>query len=303
MLHHQASVFSLSLVAGTTLITYPALGETKIGKKASELTQYSYSAADLFTAYDPVNLKNFCERYPYNSRCQGLPASSSSEESPQSSSVSRQRSNANSGWAVTPEVSTLGVGASVSYGVTSQLNTRVGINGFSFGVDIDETRLTYDSDVNLLNISTIADYYPLKESGLKLSLGLIFNDNNVSGVATSDQSGQVNFGGQSFTVGEGGDLSSADLDVEFPNKVAPYIGIGWGNPVQPGSRWNFNINLGLMFPGSPEVDVEGNTNITLPNNIQAQLDQAEAEEEEELEEELDNFSIYPVVTVGISYQF
>lgn len=290
------SLFGLAAV--TALVAQPAIANPEVGKKASELTQYSNSASDLFTAYDPVDLEEFCDRYPYNSRCANRPRSTPEPE-PSRRRRSRPTSDVNSGFAVTPEISTLGLGASVSYGVTPQLNGRLGINGFSVGVDVEDTDVTYDSDVNLFNISAAADYYPIRNSGFKVSAGLVFNDNNIDGTLNATDGTTVDLGdGNNFTVGT--EFSSLDADVEFPNEIAPYIGIGWGNPVRPGSRWSFNVNLGVMFPGSPEVNIEAND---VPAANQNDVNAAIAEEEAELEDELDNFDIYPVFSLGVSYQF
>jgi len=292
MSNRKVGVSLFCLIAVTAFASESALAETNIGKKASELTKYSYSASDLFTAYDPVNLEEFCERYPFNSRCADLEPSTPEVETSSASSPS----GTNSGWAVTPEIGTLGLGASVTYGITPQLNGRLGLNAFSLGIDVEDTEATYDSDVNLLNISAAADYYPFQNAGFKVSAGLIFNDNNISGTATPN-GGTIDIGDDTFAASE---LGSVDADVEFPNEIAPYIGIGWGNPVRPGSRWNFNVNLGVMFPGSPEVDVSAND---VAPAVQNQVEQAIAQEEDDLEDELDNFNIYPVLTVGVSYQF
>jgi hypothetical protein len=299
MLQNSFSVSAFGFMALTALVSSPAIAEPTIGIKASEFTKFSYSASDLLIGYDPVDLEAFCERYPFNSRCSGVPRSTPESE-PSSVSGSRPASNANSGFAITPEVSTLGLGASLSYGIFPQLNGRLSLNGFSLGVDVEDTEVTYDSDVNLFNISALADYYPIRNSGLKLSAGLVLNDNNISGTATANSGTTIDLGDSSFNANQ---LSSVDLDVEFPNEIAPYIGIGWGNPVRPGSRWSFNVNLGVMFPGSPEVDVQPNID---PNVSTAERDQIEAEanqEEADLEDDLDNFNIYPVLTIGVSYQF
>ena len=37
------------------------------------------------------------------------------------------------------------------------------------------------------------------------------------------------------------------------NKVAPYLGIGWGNPVQNGKGWGMISDIGVLFQGSPKT--------------------------------------------------
>ena len=58
-----------------------------------------------------------------------------------------------------------------------------------------------------------------------------------------------------------------------------------------------------MFGGSPNVDVSPNINDGVPDSVVTEINQAAEQEEEDLEDELDFISIYPVLSLGISYQF
>ena len=58
-----------------------------------------------------------------------------------------------------------------------------------------------------------------------------------------------------------------------------------------------------MFGGSPEVDISPNISQNVPADVVDEINEAVAAEEEELEDDLDVVSIYPVVSLGISYQF
>ena len=40
--------------------------------------------------------------------------------------------------------------------------------------------------------------------------------------------------------------------VEIDN-IAPYVGIGWGNPLTGDKRWGFTCDFGVAFAGSPDV--------------------------------------------------
>ncbi|MFM7372109.1 MAG: hypothetical protein ACKO2Z_30855, partial [Sphaerospermopsis kisseleviana] len=82
--------------------------------------------------------------------------------------------------------------------------------------------------------------------------------------------------------------------ISLPNSVAPYLGIGWGNAVKSGNRWGFSANLGVMFAGSPKVE------LTAPAYILAADVEAERKQ---LEDDLDWLNIYPVLSLGLSYQF
>ena len=187
--------------------------------------------------------------------------------------------------------------------ITPQFNARVGINGFGLGFDLEDTDATYESDLNLFNVSTLADYHPIKNSGLRLSGGLIFSNNNVEGTATPTLNGEeatITIGDESFNANE---LVSVDADVDITNSVSPYVGLGWGNPVSGNKGLGFWANLGVVFGGSPEVNITPNTAENISSDVQQEIDEAVARETEELEDDIDFINVYPVVTLGLSYQF
>ena len=271
-----------------------------------DLDNVSYQASDLLAPTDgidlaqrPVDLDEFCTNYPYNSRCENYTPSTPTEEAETNRPSSE--SSANSPWAVGTDISTLGFGASATRRITPRVNVRGAINGFSFGTDIDDTDVSYDVDLTLINVSTLVDYHPVKNLGLRLTGGLIFNDNKLEG--SGRPSGAI--GDQTFTF-DGTDYSlsdvgSVDAEVDFGSPVAPYIGIGWGNAVRPGQRWGFSANLGVMFPGSPSIDITPNTSLvgTELADLQADIDA----EERKLEDDLDILKVYPILSVGLTYHF
>ncbi|AFZ03054.1 hypothetical protein [Calothrix sp. PCC 6303] len=267
----------------------------------------SHSAADLQPekqlASKPIDLDKFCKSYPYNSRCSQTPGSeqpaepNTSENKPEEAA---QVSQQNSGWAITPEIGTLGVGASITKSLTPNLNGRVGVNTISLdvgGYRKRENEVEYDANLNLLNVSTVVDYHPFKNSGFRVTGGLVFNDNNVEGKARIRDNTVFEYNGNQYT---NQDISSVKGKVSFPNNVAPYLGIGWGNAVKPGKRWGFSVNLGVMFTGSPKVDLDANI---VNESLRSQIVQDLQVEKKELEDDLEQLSIYPVLSLGVSYHF
>ncbi|BAZ12580.1 hypothetical protein NIES4071_44110 [Calothrix sp. NIES-4071] len=176
----------------------------------------------------------------------------------------------------------------------------MGINAFSYGIDIEETDVKYKADLNLLNVSTLVDYHPFKNSGLRLTGGVVFNNNKVEGNAQARNNQEFEFNGNTYNTSQ---IGSAKAKVSLPNSVAPYLGIGWGNAVRPGNRLSFAVNLGVMFTGSPNVDVTGNIDPSVPAATREQILRDVKAEERQLEKDLDGYSIYPVLSVGVSYHF
>lgn len=264
-------------------------------EKSQSLPQpgtFSYDAVDLL-AKRPLDLNQFCKDYPFNSRCATppTPSPSQSEETKPTQEATKTPAKT-SGWAITPEISTLGFGATVTKSITPNINAKLGITGLGISADIEESDISYDAKLNLFNVSTLVDYHPWQKSGFRLTGGLVFQDNNIEGTGKATNGNTtINVNGKDYTINPG---DTVKAKISLPNSVAPYLGIGWGNAVKPGKRWGFSANLGVMFAGSPKVE------LTAPINILAEDVEAERKQ---LEDDLDWLNIYPVLSLGLSYQF
>ena len=277
-----------------------------------ELGNISYSAADLLPASDSsvnsviaqrlVDPIKFCNDYPFNSACTDKQSEEKTEgEVEFTQPVEEETKKAKtSGWGVTPEIGTLGIGASVTKSVSDNVNARVGLNAFKYGADFEEEEVEYEADLNLFNVSTVVDYHPWKKSGFRLTGGLVFNNNNVSGNGKPNDNQEFEYNGNTYTSDQ---IRSVDAKVSLPNKVAPYLGIGWGNAVKPGNRFAFSLNLGVMFTGSPQVDLSADIDESVPNNIRQDIIRDIEAERKEIEDDIDGFGVYPVLSIGASYHF
>ncbi|MGF1542622.1 MAG: hypothetical protein ACFCU5_19620 [Pleurocapsa sp.] len=282
--------------------------EGEMAKTQSLANSFSTNATDLTFDYHLAqairDLEKFCTNYPYNSQCRDRPQPNTEVETrPSPESTSSQTGVPKTGWAIVPEISTLGLGGSVVRRITPSFNARAGVNAFGLGFDIKDTDATYEADLNLFNVSTLVDYHPIKSSGLRLSGGLIFGNNTVEGTATPTLEGgeeTITIGNQRFNVNE---LVSVDADFDITNSVSPYLGLGWGNPVFGNKGLGFWANLGVVFGGSPEVNLTPNLAANVSNEVEQAINEAVARETKELEDEIAFISVYPVVSLGLSYQF
>lgn len=276
----------------------------------------SYAAADLqlkdeFTLVEQtmeeqllareVDIDTFCQNYPFNSRCANYqpPAQRRKQEQPVAQpTVERQFS----GYAVTGRVSTLGFGIEGTGAISPNFNGRLGLNYFEFGIDTEQSDIEYDADVQLLSVSALVDWFPSERSEFRVTAGLAYNNNKVDAIARPATNLEI--GGIDFPTELIGQLEG---ELTFPNTISPYIGIGYGNPVNRDRRFGFSVDLGVLFTGSPNVDL----NATGPVAgaligapvVGPLLNQAIQEEEDDLEDDLSGLSVYPVLSVGLSYQF
>lgn len=191
------------------------------------------------------------------------------------------------GMALAVQVGSPGFGISVAKQIIPDLNARVGANFFSYGHEYEETEndILADGTLDLQSFSILVDWYGIG-AGWFLSGGLYINNNQLSALVTSTKS--YEYGGREYTPEELGEMN---MEIAF-NKVAPYLGLGWGNPVKEEGGLGFVFNLGAMYTNSPKVTMKGTGMIT-----------PTAEQAPDVEEDLSGLKLYGVLTFGLSYGF
>jgi len=246
---------------------------------------------------------------PEASEAEQPPPSESDSQSDSSESDSNNQQperkwgplNENSGVAFEPQVSSLGVGMDITARVSENVNARAGFGVWSLTEDYQRTDVKYNADVKLRSGAAVMDIYPIEGTEIRLSGGVMLNGNQVDTIGQSEtvvvagvQQQVYTIGGRTFTAQEVGTLSG---EITFP-LVAPFVGVGWGNAVKPGRRLGFTVDLGVMIHGTPQVSLRA-TNQAVTPQLQESIDK----EIEDLQAEFDGFKFYPVLQVGISYQF
>lgn len=188
---------------------------------------------------------------------------------------------------VSGHVGTLGAGLDLAYGVSDNLVGRVGFNKLTISEDFTEEDIDYSTDLELESIHALVDWHVLG-GGFRVTGGAVLNNNAFRGSASVEAGDEV---GDGTATSDG----SLGLDVEY-DEVAPYIGVGWGNRVRGWSNLAFSIDAGVMAQGAPTVDItnEGVSGID-ENDIE--------KEEQEVEDELEEFELYPVISASIVYRF
>ena len=188
-------------------------------------------------------------------------------------------------------VGSLGAGATLALEINSRFEARLGFNQFSANFDLDVEELNYQGDIELQTTTAIVDFYPWQNRGFRLSAGLFANGNEITG--TAEPANSTTFGGRVF---QPEDIGSASATISFPSS-APYLGLGWGKRTSKDNRLLFSVDAGVFMQGGPEADIS----VENPNNVITDEDIRLAREE--LQEQLDDFDIYPVLTIGLSYSF
>lgn len=197
-------------------------------------------------------------------------------------------------WSLGATASTLGLGVEVGYGFNDRFGVRLG--GYAFSIDDsgEEEGIRYDGDLDLSNIGAYLDFHPFA-GAFRLSAGWFATDNGVDVVGKPGAGGTYDIGGVSFTAAEVGTLRGT-VDM---GSSAPFLGLGWAwGKADQGLSWSFD--LGVLFQGSPDIALTS-TGGTLSD--EPALQDAIATEEAELTDDIDQYDLYPVVSLGVSYRF
>jgi hypothetical protein len=195
---------------------------------------------------------------------------------------------------LTGKIGTLGLGAELDIALTDSLGARIGLNSFTYQYNANASTVNYDFHLKLQTVSALADWYPFDESSFRTSVGVMYNNNKVSmdGLPTG---GTYTINGNPYSTST---ISSLHGDISF-NKVAPYIGIGWGKPAPTGQGWGMTTDFGVLFQGSPKT----NLTVTCTGIGSCPTASDIAAENTKMQNDLSNFKLWPVASIGISYQW
>jgi hypothetical protein len=194
--------------------------------------------------------------------------------------------------AIAGKTGTLGLGGELTVNLLTDVNVRLGATWFDLDFDGEASDIDYDVDLDLLAFPIMLDWYVFDDA-FHLSAGVLFNETDFG--LDGRFSGTIEIGDNTYTFDEVGTLSG-DLGWD---DVAPYVGIGWGNAFGQDRRWGFLSDLGVAFVGSPEVALSATGTLAGDPGFQADL----AREEADLEDDLSDFKVYPVLSVSLFYRF
>lgn len=196
-------------------------------------------------------------------------------------------------FAVTGKGGTLGLGGEFTTGITPNVNARVGLNMLDLDHDDELDDIEYDLGLDFYSFSALVDWHIFNDS-FRISGGFISMNNEIDLDATPTESEEI--GDFTYSPAEIGTLTGG-VDIDG---LAPYVGIGWGNPLTHHKRWGFTIDLGVAFTDSPDVALSSvGGSKSLDPIFLAELEK----ERKDIEDDLDSFKFYPVISLGLFYRF
>jgi len=193
---------------------------------------------------------------------------------------------------VSPTISTLGVGLEAGVRANEFFGVRFGGNWFRLGFDRTIDDVDYEAEATLASLGALIDYHPFK-GGFRLTGGVRSNFSKAELTGTPNQ--DVTIGDETFAAADVGTLEGSATFRTF----APFLGLGYGATLLKGSL-TFGFDAGVMFQGRADVDLDAESGLLEGNEIlEANLDV----EEEDIEDELDDYSFFPVVGFALIYRF
>lgn len=196
-------------------------------------------------------------------------------------------------FAIAGSAGTLGGAVEGQFQINEYFQLRAGANYLSFDESIDVDDITYDGEIDFSGFGAFVDVHPFRNSFF-VTGGAYAGGKSIDLTASSTV--PVEIGGVIFTPAEYGRLEG---DVSFDD-VAPFIGLGFDTTFQGSGNWGFSIVAGAAVFGSGDVTLDA-VGGTLSNDpiLQAELQNEIAD----IEEEIEDYELWPVVQLGLSYRF
>lgn len=192
------------------------------------------------------------------------------------------------GIGVAAHVGSMGVGADIALHFSPSLGVRVGGNFVPADISFDAGGLSYDFDIPP-RFTAMLDLHP-GGSAFRISVGVMKADDISLSAAFVDS---TLIGGILWAPSDVGTLTA-----EFDTKdLAPYVGIGIGNPA--GGPFGFFLDIGVGLWGTPQLMLAADG--ALSNN--AIFINELAVEQAEMQNDIDKITVYPVFSIGFSIGF
>lgn len=185
---------------------------------------------------------------------------------------------------------TQGLGLEATWRPVPYLDLRVGGSRYDYDTTRTEAGIEYDLDIDLSTFYATANLrMPL--SPFRVTAGIVSNGNE--GRFLSLDSSTYEIGDTTFTAAEVGTLSGK---VGF-DSLAPYAGVGLDFRVF--DTFGLHFDAGVMYQGAADVSLGASGPIAGDASFQQELER----ERVALEDEFEDYKLYPVLAASFSFNF
>lgn len=179
---------------------------------------------------------------------------------------------------------TLGLGLNAGYDF-GRIRVRAETNAYDFDETVELDGVDYDFELGLDSTGIIIDFAPFN-GAFYLAAGIYENSNDIN--AVSDASGII-IGGQAVPPG-----TVVTVDAEF-DSTSPYAGIGWNFLNNSDAGLGINLDVGVYMNGSADIELTESTGLVPEADIN--------EEEQNIEDDIEDYDMLPVIKLGVTYKF
>jgi hypothetical protein len=180
------------------------------------------------------------------------------------------------GIALGATIGTRGIGGEGIFYLADWASLRVGLQYLSAIYETTSGGIDYEFDIVPLSSSILVDVFPGRHRIFRITGGVFLQDFDVNVKGTLRRDRRQTFSG------------NAEYDT-----FAPYLGIGFGNPVRPDNVLSTYLDIGVVFQDySLTYDRIGGLSAA-----------QEAAVRKDVEDVLDLFKIYPIIKLGVAYHF
>lgn len=191
---------------------------------------------------------------------------------------------------------TLGFGVELNKSLNPSLDLRLGfshieakISSFKIG------SIEYNVDARADSINAVLDWYPKQNKHLFISGGLLLGNDHIDPQPTPD------FVFRGIKIGQALDRFEVKTTLDYGD-IAPYLGVGYSSKKDKNKGWYYTLELGLAYLGKAEAGFEIIDKST--GKIPVGLPQEEIDNElKKIEDKLEDYKIWPVVSLSWVYQF
>ncbi len=177
-------------------------------------------------------------------------------------------------------VSSLGGNIEAAYQIDPSYRVRGAlIGGVDYSYEESDDDADFEGSIELGGLALIGDFYPL-QNGWRVSGGLFFSNTELSATGTADIEG----------LGE----EAVETTASFANDISPMITTGYD--LRFGDGWSFNSEVGLIFTGGIDIDYTATDPL-----VQDQVD--DDPDLQEAQDDAEDISIFPYISLTMSYQF
>lgn len=197
--------------------------------------------------------------------------------------------------ALGPLVSTTGLGGELAVPLVGRLlNLNVGVTAFGYKLNTTVDGAALQAKLRLGAVPVYVTLYPFA-NWFNIQAGVVFDDNRVSALASGPPGGTITINHVAYTTPQLGNVNGA---THF-NPVAPYVGIGFGQPFA-GGPLTFTGSAGVMFEGAPGVQLRASNPAAyaipgFSSNLAA--------EQSTINHDAQIAQFYPVVNLAVVYRF